>query len=137
MSMTLPPGSEVEPYEDSLFCRMYQETGQTTGRIIIPDAARKRVFFAHVLKVGPGKTIDVDKEGEPIRMPMKVEKGDDVLFMRYHGEEIEIDGEYYLTMKDADVLAKIKMAKPAPNDFFIFAKDGAYDDEDLRNAKAS
>jgi co-chaperonin GroES (HSP10) len=116
---------------------MYAQTGKTLGRIIIPDTAKEEVFFAQVVKAGPGKVADVDDKGQAIRMPMHVGPGDNILFMRYHGERLEIDGSYYLLLRQDDVLSKIKMPKPAPNEYFVFASTGVYDDESLKKARAT
>jgi len=136
MPAIMPPGTEVEPFDDAILCRMYEQTGKTLGNIIIPDTAKEEVFFAQVIKVGPGAVDGIDGNGNIVRMPMHMAPGDNILFMRYHGERLEIDGNYYLILRQDDVLSKITMPEPAPNDYFIFAQTGVFNDENLKKARA-
>jgi chaperonin GroES len=136
MPLNLPPTTDIEPLEDQIFCRMYAPTGQwkQDSKIMIPQSAREEVFFAHVLKVGPGKTIDVLTNGARERMTPQINVGDDILFFRYHGERIMIEGELYLILAAGDVLARIHMPEESRGVFFRFAKVG--DDNDaLAEAK--
>lgn len=131
MPMKLPPDTVVEPLEDSIYCQMYAQTGRhaANSQIYIPDTAREEVFFAKVLAVGPGRMIDVDPDGHAIRKPSNVEVGDSIVFARFHGERMEIDGSMYVVMRQGDVLAKVRV--PEGSDFFRLSKAGEVRDEDL------
>jgi len=73
------------------------------GGIIIPDTAKEKPQQGEVIAVGPGK---LDEKGK--RTPMDVKKGDRILFGKYSGTEIEIDGEEYLIMQEDDILAIVQ-----------------------------
>jgi chaperonin GroES len=137
MPITLPPKTTITPNEDTIFCRMYAQTGtwKTGSKIIIPDTAREEVFFAHVVAVGPGRTIDVDPQGEIVRKPMTVKPNDDVVFARYHGERIVIEGSLYILMRQDDVLATITMDKAGKDTFFKLAGVNDSDEAALEGAK--
>lgn len=136
--MILPPGTTIEPLEDTIYCQMYAQGNKWRqgSKLIIPDTAKEEVFFARVLAVGPGRTIDLDTDRLPIRKPMFVSPGDDVVFQRYHGERIEIEGGFYVLMRQDDVLSKIKV--PMEHDgFFKLAESGSdVNEEALAGAKA-
>ena len=78
------------------------EEEKTKGGIIIPDTAKGKPAEGKVTAVGKGK---VDENGKPI--PMEVKKGDRILFGKYSGTEIKIEGEDYLIMREDDVLGII------------------------------
>jgi chaperonin GroES len=73
---------------------------KTSGGIIIPDSAKEKPQEARVVAVGPGKTGDDGK-----RVPLDVKAGDRVLFGKYTGNDVTIDGEEHLIMREEDVLA--------------------------------
>jgi len=126
MPLTLPPTAEIEPLEDNLFCRMYAPSGiwKAGSKLIVPDTAREEVFVAKVLKVGPGKTIDIYKDGTRERLPMQVVEGDDILYFRYRGERLSIDGQLYVTLSSTDVIAKIRVPEETREEYFKFAGIG-------------
>ena len=109
----LPPGTRVDlrDGEDLIFARMYQPTGYRGRKstIVIPDSARKISFLACVETVGPGRTVDVGEHGVPIRLPMRYRQGDRILFSRYHGEQLEIEGFLYILLRQDDVLARLEV----------------------------
>jgi chaperonin GroES len=76
---------------------------KTTGGIIIPDTNKEKPQEGKVVAVGPGKLDDAGK-----RMPLEVKEGDRVLFSKWAGTEIKIDGEEHLFMKEDDILAILK-----------------------------
>lgn len=137
MPLTLPPGVEIDPVEDSMFCQLYASTGYATktSNIIAPMTAREELFFARVLKVGPGKFIDIDQNGDPITIPMRYEPGESVIFMRYHGERIEIEGHLYIILKQNDILARVSIDESDKGHFFKDAKVGDVDDDALAAAR--
>ena len=80
--------------------RLEEEMQKTAGGIIVPDTAKEKPQRGKVVAVGPGK---LNEAGERVAVDVKV--GDEVLFGKWSGSEITIDGEEYLFMKDDDILA--------------------------------
>lgn len=91
---------KVRPLHDRIIVKRLTEEEKTKGGIIIPDSAKEKLQEAEVVAVGQGKTTD---EGKIISLQVKV--GDKILFSKYSGNEIKIDGEEYLIMREEDVLA--------------------------------
>ena len=92
----------VTPLHDRLIVQRIEEGEQTVGGIIVPDSAKEKPQGGKVLAVGLGK---VREDGS--RQPPDVKDGDTILFGKYSGNEIKIDGEDYLIMREDDVLAII------------------------------
>lgn len=115
MALRLPAAAVFQPIGDTLYCQMFMQTERwrEDSVLIIPDIAKEEVFIAKVLSVGPGKIIEYDTRQETpaneraMRMPVQVAPGDVIVFARYHGERLEIDGAYYLILREDDVLGKI------------------------------
>ncbi|MBM3307695.1 MAG: co-chaperone GroES [Candidatus Eisenbacteria bacterium] len=80
--------------------RLEEEMQKTAGGIIVPDTAKEKPQRGKIVAVGPGRLTD---EGERIKVEVKV--GDEILFGKWSGSEITIDGDEYLFMKDDDILA--------------------------------
>ena len=93
----------VRPLHDRIIIRRLAESEQQIGRIIIPDTAKEKPQQGKVIAAGNGKTNDEGK-----RVPLDVKAGDLILFGKYSGQEIKLDGEEYLIMKEDDVLAVIE-----------------------------
>jgi chaperonin GroES len=93
----------VRPLHDRIIVRRLEEGEQQIGGIIIPDTAKEKPQQGTVLAVGNGKAKDDGK-----RIPLDVNAGDRILFGKYSGQEIKLDGEEYLIMKEDDVLAVIE-----------------------------
>jgi chaperonin GroES len=93
---------KVRPLHDRIIVKRLEEEEKTKGGIIIPDSAKEKPIEGKVIAVGDGK---IKEDGTKISMEIK--KGDRVLFAKYGGTEIKIDGEEYLMMKEDDVLAII------------------------------
>jgi len=93
---------KLRPLQDRLLVQRVEEEEKTKGGIIIPDTAKEKPAEGKVVAVGKGK---VDENGKPI--PMEVKKGDRILFGKYSGTEIKIEGEEYLIMREDDVLGVI------------------------------
>jgi chaperonin GroES len=93
---------KVRPLRDRIIVKRLEEEEKTKGGIIIPDTAKEKPIEGKVIAVGDGK---IKEDGTKISMEIK--KGDRVLFAKYGGTEIKIDGEEYLMMKEDDVLAII------------------------------
>jgi chaperonin GroES len=93
---------KIKPLADRVVVRPLEETEQKKGSIIIPDTAKEKPQQGAIVAVGPGKT---DDEGKRVKMEVKV--GDKVLYGKYSGTEVTIDGEEYLIMRESDILAII------------------------------
>lgn len=92
----------VKPMEDRILLKPMEAEQKTAGGIIIPDNAKEKPQKGEVVAVGPGKTND---KGQKIEMSLK--KGDKVLYGKYSGTEITIEGQEYLIVRKSDVLAII------------------------------
>jgi len=93
---------KVKPLNDRLLVVRVDEEQKTKGGIIIPDTAKEKPMEGKVVAAGPGKR---DEKGH--RVPMDVKAGDRVLFSRYAGTEIKIDGVEHLFMREDDILGVI------------------------------
>ncbi len=89
----------IRPLHDRLIVKRFEEEERTKGGIIIPDNAKEKPQQGEVIAVGAGKVLEDGKKA-----PLEVKKGDRVLFGKYSGTEIKIDGTEYLMMKEEDVL---------------------------------
>jgi chaperonin GroES len=100
----------VRPLHDRVIVHRLEEAEQQIGGIIIPDTAKEKPQQGTVIAVGHGKVNDDGK-----RIPLDVKAGDRILFGKYSGQEIKLDGEEYLIMKEDDVLAVLEgKAKTKP-----------------------
>jgi len=91
---------KVRPLNDRILVRRLEEGEQRVGGIIIPDTAKEKPQQGKVIAVGAGKIKDDGK-----RIPLDVKAGDTILFGKYSGQEIKLDGEEYLIMREDEVLA--------------------------------
>jgi chaperonin GroES len=94
---------KVRPLHDRIIVKRLEEEEKTKWGIIIPDTAKEKPIEGRVIAVGDGK---IKEDGTKI--PLDVKKGDRVLFTKYGGTEIKIDGEEHLMMKEDDILAIIE-----------------------------
>ncbi len=94
---------KVRPLHDRLIVQRLEEEEKTKGGIIIPDTAKEKPIEGKVIAVGAGK---INKDGK--KVPLEMKKGDRVLYAKYGGTEVKIDGEEYLIMKEDDILAIIE-----------------------------
>ena len=94
---------KIRPLHDRLIVKRLEEEEKTKGGIIIPDTAKEKPIEGKVIAVGQGR---MNKDGKKI--PMDVKKGDRILFAKYAGTEVKIDGEEHLMMREDDVLAIIE-----------------------------
>jgi chaperonin GroES len=91
---------KIKPLNDRVLVIRVEEEQKTAGGIIIPDTAKEKPQEGKVVAVGPGKT---NEQGE--RTPLEVKAGDRILFGKYAGTEIKIDGEEQIFMRESDILA--------------------------------
>ena len=94
---------KVKPLNDRLLVVRTEEEQKTAGGIIIPDTAKEKPMQGEVVAAGPGK---IDDKGK--RVAMEVKAGDKVLFSKYAGTEIKIDGVEHLFMREDDILGIIE-----------------------------
>jgi chaperonin GroES len=97
--------TKFTPLHDRILARRVEEVGTTRGGIIIPDSAKDKPQEGAVMAVGKGKTNDEGKV-----FPLALKEGDCILFGKYSGTEIKIDGEDFLIMKEEEVLGVISGA---------------------------
>lgn len=91
---------KIKPLADRVVVKPGEAMEKVKGGIIIPDTAKEKPQQGEIVAVGPGKVSDA---GELIKMEVKV--GDKVLYGKYSGTEVTIDGEDYLIMRESDILA--------------------------------
>src|SRR4026208_207556 len=93
----------VRPLHDRIIVSRIEEGEQKVGGIIIPDSAKEKPQQGRVVAAGSGKSKDDGK-----RVPLDVKAGDLILFGKYSGQEIKLDGEEFLIMREDEVLAVIE-----------------------------
>jgi chaperonin GroES len=93
---------KVKPLNDRVLVKRIEEVQVTKGGILIPDTAKEKPIEGKVIAVGPGKMSDAGN-----RMALQLKEGDRVLFGKYAGTEIKMEGEEYLMMREEDILAVI------------------------------
>jgi len=91
---------KVKPLYDRLVVKRLEEEEKTKGGIIIPDAAKEKPQEGRVIAVGEGKVLESGQKA-----PLSVKVGDKILFGKYSGTEIKIDGDEHLILREDDVLA--------------------------------
>ena len=94
---------KIRPLHDRLIVKRVESEQKTKGGILIPDTAKEKPQEGKVIAVGKGKRTD---EGE--LLPLEVHKGDRVLFSKYSGSEINLEGEEHLIIREDDVLAVLE-----------------------------
>ena len=95
--------TKFTPLHDRILVRRLEETETVRGGIIIPDSAKEKPQEGEVVSVGKGKSNDEGKV-----FPLDVKAGDRILFGKYSGTEIKIDGEEFLIMREEEVLGIVK-----------------------------
>ena len=89
----------LRPLHDRILVKRLAEADEKHGSIIIPDSAKEKPQEGKVIAVGTGKVTDEGK-----KIPLDVKAGDRILFGKYSGSEVKLDGQEYLTMREEDVL---------------------------------
>ncbi len=93
---------QLKPLADRVVLKKLDAEEKTSGGIVLPDTAKEKPQQGEILAVGPGR---VDDKGT--RTPMEVKVGDKVLFAKYSGTEVKIEGVEYLIMTERDILAVV------------------------------
>jgi chaperonin GroES len=94
--------TKFTPLHDRVLVRRVEEVGTTRGGIIIPDSAKDKPQEGEIISVGRGKSNDEGKT-----FPLAVKEGDHILFGKYSGTEIKLDGEDFIIMREEEVLGVI------------------------------
>ena len=94
---------KIRPLQDRIIVKRMAEEEMTKGGIIIPDSAKEKPMEGEVIAVGNGKILDNGQKSKP-----DVKAGDKVLFSKYAGTEVKIDGEEHLIMREDDILGIIE-----------------------------
>jgi chaperonin GroES len=93
---------KFRPLHDRVLIKRIEQEAKTAGGIIIPDTAKEKPMEGEVLAVGPGTRDETGK-----LQPLDVKKGDRVLFGKWSGTEVRLDGEEYMIMKESDIMGVI------------------------------
>ena len=94
---------KIKPLRDKVVVTRVEEVEKKVGGIIIPDTAKEKPIEGIVVAVGSGKSEEGGK-----KVPLEVKKGDRVLFSKYAGTDVKIEGEEHLIMKEEDIIAIVK-----------------------------
>ncbi len=89
---------KLKPLDDRIVIKQSEAEEKTTGGIILPDTAKEKPQIGTVIETGPGKLLDNGKRGK-----MTVKKKDEVIYAKYGGNEVEIDGEKYVILRESDI----------------------------------
>jgi chaperonin GroES len=101
--MSTKAATRIQPLADRVVIKALDESEQMRGGLYIPDTAKEKPSQGEVVAVGPGKISDDGK-----RLDMDVKVGDKVLYGKYSGTDVTLDGEEFLILRESDVLAVIK-----------------------------
>ncbi|HHT9124686.1 MAG TPA: co-chaperone GroES [Candidatus Brocadiia bacterium] len=92
----------IRPLDDRVVIERVEAEEKTQGGIVLPDTAKEKPARGRVVAVGEGRLLESGK-----RAPIDLKKGDNILFGKYAGSEVTVDGKEYLIMRESDILAKI------------------------------
>jgi len=94
---------KLKPLEDRIIIKQLEAEEKTTGGIILPDTAKEKPQVGKVVETGPGKLLDNGK-----RAKMSVKKKDEVVYAKYGGSEVEVDGKKYMILRESDIYGIIE-----------------------------
>ncbi|MBI1901258.1 MAG: co-chaperone GroES [Planctomycetia bacterium] len=94
--------AKIRPLEDRVVVEPKAAEERTAGGIVLPDAAQEKPQRGTVLSVGPGKLLDSGQRGE-----LSVSVGDEVIFGKYSGSDVEVDGKDLKILRESDILARV------------------------------
>jgi len=95
--------AKIKPLDDRVVLEVLEQAEKTRGGIFLPETAKEKPQQAKVVAAGPGKILDSGERGA-----MGVKKGDVVIFAKYSGTEVEVDGKELLIMRESDLLAVVQ-----------------------------
>ena len=94
---------KLDPLDDRIVVKRLEAEEKTAGGIVLPDTAKEKPQKGEVVAVGPGKLLDSGERAKP-----EVKAGDTILFGKYTGSEVKVEGEELLIMRESDVLAIVE-----------------------------
>jgi chaperonin GroES len=94
---------KLKPLDDRVVVKQSEAEEKTSGGIFLPDTAKEKPQIGKIVAVGPGKILDSGKRGK-----MSVKKGDEVVYGKYMGNEIEIDSKKYVILRESDLLGVVE-----------------------------
>jgi chaperonin GroES len=94
---------KLKPLDDRVVIKQSEAEDKSAGGIILPDTAKEKPQMGKIVAVGPGKVLDDGK-----RSKMSVKKGDQVIYAKYIGNDVEIDGEKYVILSERDILGVVE-----------------------------
>ncbi len=94
---------QLKPLDDRIVIKQSEAEEKTRGGIILPDTAKEKPQIGKVVATGPGKLLDNGKRGK-----MSVKKKDKVIYAKYIGSDVEIDGEKYVILRESDILGIVE-----------------------------
>lgn len=95
--------ASLRPLEDRVVLKVLDAEEKTAGGILLPDTAKEKPQRGKVTAIGDGK---IGKDGK--RLPLDVKKGDTVLFGKYAGSDVKVDGQDYKILRESEILAKVE-----------------------------
>ena len=93
----------LKPLDDRIVIKQSDAEEKSAGGILLPDSAQEKPQIGKVVAIGPGKLLDDGKRGQ-----MSVKKKDEILYAKYSGSDVEIDGEKYVILRESDVLGIVE-----------------------------
>jgi len=94
---------KLKPLDDRILIKQSDAEEKTVGGIILPDTAKEKPQIGKIVAIGPGKILDDGK-----RAKMSVKKNDEVIYAKYIGNDVEMDGEKYVILRESDVLGVVE-----------------------------
>ena len=94
---------KLKPLDDRIIIKQSEAEEKSAGGILLPDTAKEKPQIGKVVAVGPGKILDDGKRGK-----MSVKKKDEVIYAKYSGSDVEVDGEKYVILRESDVLGIVE-----------------------------
>jgi chaperonin GroES len=94
---------KLKPLDDRVVVKPQEAETKTAGGIVLPDSAKEKPLMGKIVSTGPGKLLDSGKRGQ-----MSVKKGDTVLYGKYGGSDIEIDGDEYKILHESEILGVVE-----------------------------
>lgn len=101
--MSVATKTALRPLGDRVVVKLVQAEEKTRGGIVLPDTAKEKPQEAEVVAVGPGKLLEDGK-----RAPIDLKAGDHILFAKYSGTEVKVEGEEFLVISEKDILAAVE-----------------------------
>ena len=94
---------KLKPLDDRVVIKQSEAEEKTTGGIILPETAKEKPQIGKIIAIGPGKLLDNGKRGQ-----MSVKKNDKVIYAKYIGNDVEMDREKYVILKESDILGIVE-----------------------------